>query len=150
MSHTDKHYKYKSRYNDLLQFVGGYLFEISYHGTPIKSQMDLSQVQDKPDFILSDNSNLYTLIMVDPDTAIKGYWLHWMIVNNTEEVVPYHPPTPPSGSGPHRYIFFLYKQPSRINFNDNINQRASFDIESYVNKYHLQKVATKMFVAEKI
>lgn len=47
------------------------------------------------------------VIAYDPD-APPGLWLHW-ISTPDKEIVPYTYPTPPKGSGVHRYIFELRK-----------------------------------------
>ena len=52
-----------------------------------------------------------TLIMYDPD-APSGTYLHYLVINiangninSGHTVISYAPPTPPPGSGSHRYIF---------------------------------------------
>ncbi|KAH6934022.1 hypothetical protein HPB50_019489 [Hyalomma asiaticum] len=65
----------------------------------------------------------FSLVMVDPDApsrngATQRSWLHWMVINarNTtelhkgEQLVPYEGPSPPPGTGPHRYVFLAYCQ----------------------------------------
>jgi hypothetical protein len=62
----------------------------------------------------------YTLIAWDPD-APQASWLHWLVVNIPgaaspaagSTVVPWAPPTPPPGTGTHRYIFGLFLQGSQ-------------------------------------
>lgn len=61
---------------------------------------------------------LITLIVWDPDAAAESRaWLHWLITNihgndltSGQEIVPWAPPTPPAGTGVHRYIFGLFQQ----------------------------------------
>ena len=74
----------------------------------------------------------YTLIMSDPDAPSRAAprcreWLHWIVANaerrcsdDSEEeaevsgqgytVCGYNGPTPPRGTGKHRYVFVLYEQ----------------------------------------
>ncbi|CAF1014024.1 unnamed protein product [Rotaria sp. Silwood1] len=63
----------------------------------------------------------FTLIMVDPDAPQRGNeragpWLHWIhtgFVGNDlskgRTLADYQGPAPPPGTGPHQYIFLLYK-----------------------------------------
>jgi phosphatidylethanolamine-binding protein (PEBP) family uncharacterized protein len=66
----------------------------------------------------------YTLIAWDPD-APQASWLHWLVVNipggsayvsgpQGSTLVPWAPPTPPPGTGTHRYIFGLFLQPGPL------------------------------------
>lgn len=60
----------------------------------------------------------YLMIMIDPN-AINTTWTHWVVAihfksNNyndmiTKDIVEYTPPTPPKGSGIHKYKFELYQ-----------------------------------------
>lgn len=76
----------------------------------------------------------YALVMSDPDAPSRAAprcreWLHWIVVNaaaakagsGDEEteisgqgytVCDYNGPTPPRGTGKHRYVFVLYEQTS--------------------------------------
>lgn len=74
----------------------------------------------------------YTLVMSDPDAPSRATpkfreWLHWIIVNAAKAegedgeteisgqgytVCDYSGPTPPRGTGKHRYVFVLYEQAS--------------------------------------
>lgn len=146
MSYLGKYDKYKTRYFALLQFAGEILLNISYNGMPVQSTMELSQVQNAPVVKILDDG-LHTLLLVDPD-ASSGTWLHWMLINNKDQVMSYYPPTPPSRSGPHRYTFILYKQQGPIKID--LVERGNFDAHSFAEKYNLQKIAKKVFVSEKI
>ncbi|XP_050051686.1 protein D1-like [Dermacentor andersoni] len=65
----------------------------------------------------------FSLVMLDPDAPSREHptlrsWLHWMVVNaestrrldKGEVAMPYNGPTPPEGSGPHRYVFLAFCQ----------------------------------------
>ncbi|KDQ19837.1 hypothetical protein BOTBODRAFT_169886 [Botryobasidium botryosum FD-172 SS1] len=75
----------------------------------------------------------YTVLAIDGNTAgssnPNGYNLHYLrndyvygqnndhtvtLNTTTAPVVPYQGPAPPSGSGPHRYIWLVYAQPANF------------------------------------
>lgn len=49
----------------------------------------------------------YTLLMQDPD-AVKPDWIHWL-ASATTTFLPQQGPTPPPGTGVHRYRFVLFQ-----------------------------------------
>ena len=54
----------------------------------------------------------------------------------------FNPSAPPAGTGLHRYLFLLYKQPRRlygINNVVDIWDRASFNVTAFVEKHELGK-----------
>lgn len=83
-----------------------------------------TQVKSKPmlSWNAKDNNELYTLIFFDPDAPSRQNptsreYRHWLVVNipgssidEGNEVLTYMGPAPPKGTGPHRYIFLIYKQ----------------------------------------
>ncbi|KAI1617382.1 phosphatidylethanolamine-binding protein [Exophiala viscosa] len=86
-------------------------------------------------FPAGDLSSRYIVVSLDNDAPYASFnilspILHWIqadlkvspATNNlTSEgaaVVNWIGPDPPPGSGPHRYVFLLYKQPSNFNSND--------------------------------
>jgi len=110
----------------------------------------------KPPKVLLSMANfnrLYTLMLVDPDAPspkapTMRCWLHWLVinvvendVNKGEEIVPYNPPTPPQGSGKHRYVFLLYKQAKRIADGGSIRvSRGKFDVNLFAQKQQLDNI----------
>ena len=71
-----------------------------------------TQVKPTVDYIASPES-LYTLILHDPD-SVAGNRLHWVVINIPgnninagNALLEYAGPSPPKGSGVHRYIFLL-------------------------------------------
>jgi phosphatidylethanolamine-binding protein (PEBP) family uncharacterized protein len=64
--------------------------------------------------------------MYDPDT-VGNIFVHWVVLNipkysdisKGETVVPYYPPSPPKGSGKHKYIIklFLHDKKKTIDIN---------------------------------
>ncbi|KAJ4460751.1 putative OV-16 antigen precursor [Paratrimastix pyriformis] len=71
-------------------------------------------------------AQMYCLVMCDPDapsrrTPRMREWRHWIVANlNGSDVshgnvlTPYNGPTPPAGTGLHRYAFLLFKQNAPI------------------------------------
>jgi phosphatidylethanolamine-binding protein (PEBP) family uncharacterized protein len=89
--------------------------------------MPLFTVQNEPEIHYSEIcpngqkiDKYYTFIIVDPD-APTGPHIHQCIYNIPGDKVkmgtvllPYYPPTPPKGSGEHRYFCILYEQSDKI------------------------------------
>ena len=57
-------------------------------------------------------------------------------VQNGKEIMGFSPSGPPKGSGPHRYIFLLFGQDSKIgnNASSGVEERKGFKIKGYVDK----------------
>eukprot|EP00761_Pharyngomonas_kirbyi_P002442 gb/GECH01002446.1/.p1 GENE.gb/GECH01002446.1/~~gb/GECH01002446.1/.p1 ORF type:complete len:214 (+),score=53.57 gb/GECH01002446.1/:1-642(+) len=103
--------------------------EIRFENAPFFS---LKDVQNEPlvewePSTSSREDDMYTVVMTDPDAPSANdprmaEWCHWIRVNMTgnrsvsgslaENAVPYMPPSPPRGSGVHRYCVALFQQPS--------------------------------------
>ena len=141
---------------------GSVELQVSYGSLQIRNaeKYSVSEVQSLPQLAMCDScgistSSRYLIAMVDldafnPDSASPQF-LHYMradfaISDATElnstsaPAVPYLPPAPPRGSGPHRYVWVLYNQP-RTGTDDgpfkikgipgNTGERKAFDIESW-------------------
>lgn len=68
-----------------------------------------------------------------------------------QQVTPYFKAAPPPGSGPHRYIFLLYKQNGGANQTFSVldnNDRKRFDFKSYAQEHQLELVGVNFFYAE--
>jgi phosphatidylethanolamine-binding protein (PEBP) family uncharacterized protein len=93
--------------------------------------------------ILSPSTNPLLLVCTDPD-APAGTWLHWLLLNphsSPEDIVPWAPPTPPKGSGVHRYQFRLYEMSGPAP--PAPKSRAAFPLESFVVKHGLKLLDEK-------
>jgi phosphatidylethanolamine-binding protein len=95
-----------------------------------------SQSKPKINFDRYPNDK-YTIVMVDPDAPSRNnpiykYWLHLLIINNNEKIISHEPPSPPIGSGKHRYIFFLLKQPGTLDKNKLI---ITNNITKHINNF---------------
>ena len=92
----------------------------------------------------------YTFVAWDPDAPAKS-WLHWLITNITgpdpttgEEVAPWVPPTPPPGTGPHRYIFGLFSHTSPIDISPPAS-RGNFQLTAFAGEHGLSFLTFKAF-----
>ncbi|KAI5838855.1 phosphatidylethanolamine-binding protein [Morchella snyderi] len=75
-----------------------------------------------------------------------------IITNTTAAANEYRGPNPPAGSGPHRYVFFLYRQPEGfdVSFPDlDLSVIAGFNLSAFAEKTRLGgPVAGTWFEAE--
>ncbi|XP_023020256.1 protein D2 [Leptinotarsa decemlineata] len=116
-----------------------------------------SQVKEPPEVYwkVREHGVYCTLCMLDPDAPSRrknylGEWLHWLVgniadyqVDRGDILAEYIGAGPPRGTGLHRYIFLLYKQPSKMHFNETklTNQywkgREKFSMRKFALKYKL-------------
>jgi phosphatidylethanolamine-binding protein (PEBP) family uncharacterized protein len=77
--------------------------EIQYLAGKVSGQIfPVSQTQQKPSISIPEG---HYVVMYDPDAG-NPVWIHW-IVTKGGDVLPYQGPSPPAGTGLHRYIFVL-------------------------------------------
>ncbi|XP_033308140.1 protein D2-like isoform X1 [Bombus bifarius] len=127
-----------------------------------------TQVKDPPSVKWDgDASVFYTLCMTDPDAPSRKEpkfreWHHWLVgnipgsdVSKGEVLSQYIGSGPPEGTGLHRYVFLLYKQPQKLTFdeprltNRSGDNRANFSIKKFAAKYKLgDPIAGNMYQAE--
>lgn len=135
--------------------------KIAYSGVDIDcgETYHLAGFESHPIIVLNraNVNKYYTLVMLDPDApSPKNWaarsWLHWLVVNikdaNVESgftVTEYNPPTPPEGSGMHRYVFLLIEQTKEQTHYFPILERKSFDINKYAKENKLGNVAGLSF-----
>ncbi|CAD6993264.1 protein D3 [Ceratitis capitata] len=97
----------------------------------------------------------YTLIMTDPDAPSRiepkfREFKHWLVTNipgndvsQGEVLAAYVGSGPPQHTGLHRYVFLLYKQPGKLEFdeervgNNSRNGRPNFRASAFAEKYSL-------------
>ncbi|MET8779606.1 YbhB/YbcL family Raf kinase inhibitor-like protein [Nocardia sp. NPDC004654] len=105
-----------------------------------------------------DESASHAVLMFDPDAPSRATsqglcWLHWAVgdipgldIARGSEIVPYAGPTPPPGSGPHRYVLAVYRQTEEMG----VRQlgRPKFDPLRFAHSQALEPVAANYFVAE--
>ncbi|KAK1122563.1 Phosphatidylethanolamine-binding protein 1 [Melipona bicolor] len=127
-----------------------------------------TQVKDPPTVKWDGDANtFYALCMTDPDAPSRKEpkfreWHHWLIgnipgsdVSKGEVLSEYVGSGPPKGTGLHRYVFLLYKQPQKLTFdeprltNRSGDNRANFSIKKFAAKYKLgDPIAGNMYQAE--
>lgn len=120
------------------------------------NELTPTEVREQPVVEYEVESNAYyTLIMTDPDAPSRQNpksreWQHWLVVNipgndvNKGNVLSeYVGSGPPKGTGLHRYVFLVYKQPGKISFNEqflsknNGKTRGKFSAQKFAEKYRL-------------
>uniref|UniRef100_A0A0N4ZIC6 Phosphatidylethanolamine-binding protein n=1 Tax=Parastrongyloides trichosuri TaxID=131310 RepID=A0A0N4ZIC6_PARTI len=133
---------------------------VKYENCTVEYGKELTptQVKDKPDVVYDGNSSsYYTLLMTDPDAPSRedpkfGEVKHWLVMNipgsdvsKGEEIAEYVGSGAPQGTGLHRYIFLLYKQPSKIDTDSEIkanrftrNGRFNWNVKEFSKKYNLE------------
>ncbi|XP_072159239.1 protein D1 [Bemisia tabaci] len=85
-------------------------------------------------------NDYFTLLMIDPDQPSRSEpkeseWVHWLVNNmdgisvySGDTIVKYLTPKPENGTGPHRFIFFIFKQPGgRMNFTEKAINNTRYD-----------------------
>ncbi|XP_023947602.1 protein D3 isoform X2 [Bicyclus anynana] len=120
------------------------------------NELTPTQVKDQPTVsFAADPGSYYTLIFTDPDNydgpeLVYREWHHWLVVNipgsnlsEGEVLSGYIGSGPPEGTGIHRYVYILFKQPGKLSFdekkldNKSVDGRAAFSTKKFAEKYNL-------------
>lgn len=155
---------------DVIDSAPTEVVNIAYGDLQVKEGNVLTptQVQNKPQLSWNSDANaLYTVCMTDPDAPSRKEptfreWHHWLVVNvpgsnvNEGEVLSdYIGSGPPPGTGLHRYVFLVFKQPSKLSCdekrlpNNSGDGRGCFKISAFAKKYQLgNPVAGNFYQAE--
>ena len=79
---------------------------------------------------------LYSIMCWDPDASAKSF-LHWLVVNckgsdnsDGKVLAKWSPPSPPPGTGEHRYIIMLFEQTKPIDISE-ITERGNFNPNTF-------------------
>ncbi|XP_055303783.1 protein D1-like isoform X1 [Sitodiplosis mosellana] len=116
-----------------------------------------TQVKDVPEVSWdADQNAYYTLFMVDPDAPSRENprnreFRHWLVVNipgndvqKGDEVIGFIGSGPPKGTGFHRYVYLVYKQPNGIiqhneprSTNRSGANRAKTSASEFAQRYNL-------------
>lgn len=136
------------------------LVEIKYKKSnkevKLGNELTPKDVRDIPEVHYdADSNNFYTLIMTDPDAPSRQNpknreFHHWLVVNIPGDDVSkglilseYVGSGPPKNTGLHRYVFLVYKQPSKLDFDEQRftktdgRGRGKFSAKKFANKYKL-------------
>ncbi|XP_023658242.1 phosphatidylethanolamine-binding protein 4 [Paramormyrops kingsleyae] len=104
----------------------------------------------------AEKEKRYTLMMVDPDTPsrcnpTKSHWRHWLVVDivgsdlrkgdvKGSVLSGYRRPTPPRGTGLHRYQFMLFEQQGSGPLSLSCEEASSlgtWDPQAFVKRFRL-------------
>ncbi|RZC41298.1 PBP domain containing protein [Asbolus verrucosus] len=145
--------------------------EVTYpNGARVEGGNELTptQVKDVPSIKWdADDDALYTVCMTDPDAPSRQApefreWQHWLVgnipgnnIDQGDVLSAYIGSGPPKGTGLHRYVFLVYKQDGKINFderrlsNTSEDGRSGFSIRKFAEKYQLGRpVAGNVYQAQ--
>ncbi|ORY95615.1 phosphatidylethanolamine-binding protein [Syncephalastrum racemosum] len=149
------------------------MVQVQYPGSgdevAMGNTLEIGKTQEVPRvmFIPTDDNTQYTLLLVDPDAPSKsdpkfGPYRHWVVgnipgstglveTNTANELTPYMGPAPPPGSGPHRYIFLLYRQTrEQHSFTPlNVQDRSKFSFSNFAQENQLELIGANFFYAER-
>ncbi|XP_057658324.1 protein D2-like [Diorhabda carinulata] len=108
----------------------------------------------------------YSLVMTDIDAPSRQKpflreWHHWLVVNipdnhfeKGDTLTEYIGAGPPKGTGLHRFVFLLLKQPNSISFpsyrisKTHYKGRPKFQTQTFIKKYNMEIYAGTFFEAE--
>ncbi|XP_017102722.2 protein D2 [Drosophila bipectinata] len=146
---------------DVIPEAPSQLLKVTYkNGLVAKDGVELTptQVKDQPNVEWdAQPGDYYTLIMTDPDAPSRAEpkfreFKHWILVNiagndlaTGEAIAGYVGSGPPKGTGLHRYVFLLYKQSGKLEFeeervsNKSRKDRPKFSAAKFAEKHQLGK-----------
>jgi len=133
------------------------------------NELTPTQVKDPPSLISwnAEDDSFYTLCMTDPDAPSRKEpkfreYQHYLVVNipgadvsKGEVLSDYVGAGPPKGTGLHRYVYLVYKQPGKVTCNEpklskrNGDNRSNFKIRNFAKKYNLgSPISGNLFQAQ--
>ncbi|KAJ4322333.1 hypothetical protein N0V94_002442 [Neodidymelliopsis sp. IMI 364377] len=132
------------------------------------SLVRVSEVKETPKVTfsaISDSASAqsFTFFLIDPDAPTPddpkfAYWRHWVITNipssassisEGKTLTQYLAPGPKDESGPHRYLFLLFKEPQGFSIEkqdvggEEFVDRRSFGAKEFVEKWGLDLVGVQ-------
>ncbi|XP_055849020.1 protein D2-like [Episyrphus balteatus] len=155
---------------DVVDFVPEKIATVTYpSGVIVEPGKELTptQVKDIPNITWdAESDGIYAVLMVDPDgpsreNPIYREFLHWSICNipgndlsKGQTLFEYIGAGPSNGTGLHRYIFWVFKQPAAYPTDQFVSKttiegRANIKTRDYVTKFNLgNPVAGNYFLAQ--
>ncbi|CAG9769314.1 unnamed protein product [Ceutorhynchus assimilis] len=154
---------------DVVPVLPAQVLKISYpSGVSVNlgNELTPTQVQNEPTLTWdAEPSSYYTLVFTDPDNRHRDEpyyeWHHWLVGNipgrnvaQGEVLSAFIGSGPPQGTGIHRYVFMVYKQPGKIQFDEPrlkraVDGRGNFFLTKFAEKYNLgQPVAGNFYLAQ--
>ncbi|VVC35373.1 Hypothetical protein CINCED_3A022148 [Cinara cedri] len=144
---------------DVISVAPSEIIKVSYSsGVSVNMGNELTPTQVKYEPSVNwpaDPNAFYTLCMTDPDAPNREEhtfreWHHWLVgnipghdISKGQILSEYIGSGPPLGTGLHRYVFLVYKQPSKLTFNEPYltnksgENRGKFSIAKFAVKYNL-------------
>ncbi|BGP12705.1 hypothetical protein JCM10213_008843 [Rhodosporidiobolus nylandii] len=148
--------------------VVGARYPNNEYGFPVEpgETYPVQATQEQPTIAFSaEEGGKYTLALLDPDAPSReepkwGPFRHWLISGlkpgspvfvERETLTPYMGPAPPAGTGPHRYVFLLYREPDGAppTFSGDKEARKQCNIKEFVEENKLKLVGANFFLAAK-
>ncbi|PPQ71134.1 hypothetical protein CVT26_010828 [Gymnopilus dilepis] len=154
--------------------------EVSHPGVTLDRQSTLKQPKIKIHPLFApDGDYTYTLVVTDPDAPSRqdpkfGEFRHWLVTGlklpqvgasdvqgqfvttagNTATA--WYPPEPPAGSGLHRYVFLLYREPAgginlpkdAVEHKSDPSARKNWKAAEFGSKHNLSLVGASFFFTE--
>ncbi|XP_063544068.1 protein D2-like [Cydia strobilella] len=157
---------------DVINTAPSDLLTIRYNsGVSVDTGKELTptQVKEKPDVKwAAKDTEYYLLAMVDPDAPSREKpkfreWHHWLVgnihggdMNKSEVLSDYIGSGPPKGTGLHRYVFLIFKQPEKCDYSKipklpstSGKNRGNFSISKFAQQFKLgSPVAGNFYVAQ--
>ncbi|GAA6004305.1 hypothetical protein JCM10207_000660 [Rhodosporidiobolus poonsookiae] len=126
----------------------------------------VAETQDEPSVSFNAPEGAeckFTIILADPDAPSRqdqkwSPFLHWALADVVpgqapgQTLVTYMGPAPPPKTGPHRYVFLVYKQPvdHLPELGTEPDNRPSFAIADFVKRNELELVGANFFYAQNV
>ncbi|KAJ4984317.1 phosphatidylethanolamine-binding protein [Stagonosporopsis vannaccii] len=152
-------------------FTPSYDLAVSFPSTSPSngSLVRVSDVKEKPSVSFSaaasttPSAQSFTFLLIDPDAPTPddpkfAYWRHWVVTNVPSSagdisagktLTQYLAPGPKDESGPHRYLFLLFKEPQGFSIEkshvggEEFVDRRSFGAKEFVEKHGLELVGVQ-------